>query len=201
MSPTATRPDTTVPVTIVPWPGSVKTRSTARRNRPSSRFIRHAAAAACRCAFSSATPGSSARTAQVSNTGASWSTLPLRNARTSSCTSCRRCASTHGPPWSARLRHAAYRAVRQSPDARAFAASRRHRRLRPAMRNRCRIAPASIVCTRPLVAWHVDEAEHVAESQGLDTRSRGRSKCRAPFLPCSRSVSTPVSARTSVVLP
>jgi hypothetical protein len=37
----------------------------------SSRFIRHAAAAACRCAVNAATPGSSARTAQVSNTGAS----------------------------------------------------------------------------------------------------------------------------------
>jgi hypothetical protein len=56
--------------------------------------MRHAAACSRRCAFNAATPASFARVAQVSNTGASRSTLPPTNALTSSRTSFRRRAST-----------------------------------------------------------------------------------------------------------
>ena len=52
-----------------------------------------------------------------------------------------------------------------------------------------------------LVAGHVDEGERPRRSAARAARSRGRSRSRARCSSGSRSVSLPVSARTSVVLP
>ncbi|CAJ6204410.1 Uncharacterised protein [Burkholderia pseudomallei] len=93
-SPVRTRPATAVPVTTVPCPASVNTRSTASRNRPSSRRARQASAVSRRCAFNAATPASSGSLARVSKTGASASGEAASHARISSRTRATRAAST-----------------------------------------------------------------------------------------------------------
>ncbi len=59
VSPTCTRPARAVPVATVPRPGSVKTRSTPKRNNPSSGCFGQLAAIECKCVRNAATPESS----------------------------------------------------------------------------------------------------------------------------------------------
>ncbi|MDR8883436.1 hypothetical protein FEP62_05253 [Burkholderia multivorans] len=94
VSPFFTRPANAVPVTTVPCPASVNTRSTASRNSPSSRRARQASAASARCRFSAATPGSSATVARVSKIGAPASVESRSQPSISSRTCAMRAAST-----------------------------------------------------------------------------------------------------------
>ena len=86
VSPTRAWPAKTVPVTTVPWPGRVNTRSTARRNRPWCWRGAACCAVATRWARSAAVPGSSAWVAAVAKTGAPASGVGASRACTSSRT-------------------------------------------------------------------------------------------------------------------
>ena len=90
LSPTLTWPPNTVPVTTVPWPGRVKTRSTASRNRPPCARAGWLCATSCRCVRSAATPASSGCVATVANTGAPASTVGASSAAMSARTCARR---------------------------------------------------------------------------------------------------------------
>ncbi len=86
-SPGATRPASAVPVMTVPWPDTVNTRSTPRRNRRSSLRPGSAAASRPRCSSSAATPGSPGLAAAVRKTGAPANGVPSSRAATSFSTS------------------------------------------------------------------------------------------------------------------
>ncbi|CUI81837.1 Uncharacterised protein [Achromobacter xylosoxidans] len=92
-SPARARPPCAVPVTTVPWPASVKTRSTANRNRPAPSRAPSACAASSRCCLSRATPASPARAAHTSNRGASCRNVAAANAAISPRTAASRAAS------------------------------------------------------------------------------------------------------------
>ncbi len=87
-SPARTCPAWAVPVTTVPWPASVKTRSTASLKRPALSRPSKVCAWACRWAFSSATPASPACEAHTAYTGASCKKVPAANSAISARTAC-----------------------------------------------------------------------------------------------------------------
>ena len=145
-SPASVRPANTVPVTIVPWPGRVKTRSTARRNRPSALRAAAACARSSRCRRRASTPGSPSRVVSVANIGAPASGPPCSSVVTSARTASSRAASTRSAlvmataPWSTPSRPRIARCSRVCGITPSSAATTSRPKSMPQ-------APAAMVCT------------------------------------------------------
>ncbi|MNQ71176.1 hypothetical protein D3C85_858380 [compost metagenome] len=93
MSPTCARPASAVPVTMVPCPDKVNTRSTPRRNKRRSSRCGKLRATCVRCASKAATPASSSRLAAVGKIGLPASGVPASSASMSSSTCATRALS------------------------------------------------------------------------------------------------------------
>ena len=194
-SPRAREPDHSVPVTTVPAPWIVKTRSTCRTRPPVARAAR---------------PGS--RAADTVERRAHRVDAPRRcgpsRARSATPPAAARAASRRG------ARRVGEVGLRDRHDARA---SRRAPRSTAACSRVWGITPSSAATTiryrsiaggagdhrahEALVAGHVDDRQRAAVGQRAAARSPARSRSRARFSSGSRSVSTPVRAATSAVLP
>ena len=197
-SPTATAPEATVPVTTVPCPATVNDRSIAIRNSPGScRTVTPLAQPLRARASASSMP--SPVTAEVRTIAAPSRNVPRTSSRISSSTR----------PIQRRLGQVALGQddqaagePEQAEDLQVLAGLRHHRVVgrddqhRQVQPRR----PGQHVADEPLVPRHVDQGQVVGPQRRATANPRSIVIPRC-FSAGSRSVSTPVKARTRAVLP
>ncbi len=197
VSPIAMRPRHSVPVTTVPKPSTVNTRSTGRRAGSSAARLGSSASAASRAASSSGVPAPV--TALNSTMGAAASAVPASSAATSLRTSATHSAST-------RSRLVSTTMPRFTPSSRTMARCSRV----------CGITPSSAAITSSTRSMPPTPASMFFTNRscpgtstsptrtpaGVTSGAKPRSMLMPRFFSSGRrSVSTPVRRRTIAVLP
>ncbi|OPY07300.1 MAG: hypothetical protein A4E67_01261 [Syntrophaceae bacterium PtaB.Bin038] len=197
MSPTLTRPDTRVPVTTLPNPFMVKTRSTGIRKNPLSTRSPIRRAVSSMAAASSATP--SPVTAETGMIGAPSRKVVFRNWRMSSCTRASQSASTRSilvsamTPWRIPSRVQMSRCSLVWGMTPSSAAITRSTRSIP-------VAPATMFLTNFSCPGTSTTPRVPPLFRGKDAKPSSIVMPRS-FSSLSRSVSTPVRALTREVFP